>query len=378
MKQIHCFKGTSASDIKVFSMDLTTDLKAIRKQLTAAGFMPADNEAENIGYRFAALHAKDTKSLDDCLVPKSLEHLVAVSGVLGPADQLIITNEFATTMPDLMGIGTDWWFNRYVGAKVSLNETDPTAIAQNKKIGAFPPMMLTNVVPTSKNVDGIYDNVCVCVSGTVVDFTVNSWGAAGFGTFIGADAGLPVVDGLFLPYNQGSDDTYYSTTFRRWASAPTTIEIVGTDEVNIAPGKTLSYQKVTFKTRRMTKWTQPGSAGCTSNTSPPPLKAPTEKELFEGGPTMLFADDTSTGNDGKIANAKKGAEILPGHDIKPGTPTQGGASKQNFGQPITVTVDPWTHALGEVVVFFFVFKSHADAVETINGMNAPDPSIWNK
>lgn len=372
---IHCFKGTSASDIKVIQLDKTTTLNDIRTTLTTAGFMPVDNEAENIGYRFVAYQTKDTGSLDDCLIAKSVEHLVPLGGILGSENRLIITNEFATSMPDLMGIGVDWWFNRYVGAQVTLNETDASAIAQNNKIGAFPPMMLTNVIPTSKNITGIYDNVCICVDGTVVNLTLNSWGAAGFGQFIGAGAGEAVVDGLFLPFSQSDNDRYCSTTFQRWASSPTTIEIVGTDEVSIAPGKTLSYQKVTFKTRRMTNWHN-ATGSCTSNSAPPPLTAPSAMALYEGGPVILDASG-GPNNQRNIANASKGAKVVPGHDIKPGTPTHGGPSRQKWGSPITVTADPWTDALGEVVVYFFVFKTHADAVATINGMNAPDPSIWN-
>ena len=373
MEKITCFKQTTN---KVFNLDTSTTLDVIRTTLTTAGFMPADDESQNIGFRFVAYQAKDTRSLDDCLIAKSVEHLVPLSGVLGPAQQLIITNEFATTKPDLMGIGVDWWFNRYVGAQVTLNQTDASAIAQNKKVGAFPPMMLTNVIPTSKNVTGIYDNVCICVDGAVIDMTLNSWGAAGYAEYIGADAGEPIIDGLFLPYSEGYKNTYQSTQFRRWTGNPaTTIQIQGTDEVSIAPGKTLSYQRVTFKTARMTEWSR-GADRLTSNATPPPLKAPSETALFENGPLMsMLAEDTAS-TQRQIAQGKKGATVVPGNGIKPGTPTHGGSSGQKWGAPMSVKVDPWTEALGEVVVYFFVFKSHADAVATINGMNAPDPNIW--
>ncbi|MBL6448199.1 hypothetical protein JMN32_17930 [Fulvivirga sp. 29W222] len=375
MSKITCFKQTTN---QVFELDTSTTLDKIRTTLTSAGFMPPDDEAQNIGYRFVAYQAKDTRNLDDCLIAKSVEHLVPLSGVLGPAQQLIITNEFATSKPDLMGIGVDWWFNRYVGAQVTLNQTDASAIEQNQKIGAFPPLMLTNVIPTSKNVTGIYDNVCVCVDGTVVDMSLSSWGAAGYAEYIGADSGEPVVDGLFLPYNQNAINSYCTgAPFRRWAgNPPTTIQIQGTDEVSIAPGKTLSYQRVTFKTARITHWSR-GSESVTSNATPPPLNAPTEMALFENGPMMAMAHETAASNQRQIADAKKGAVVVPGNGIKPGTPTHGGSSNQQFGKPISVTVDPWTDALGEVVVYFFVFKSHADAVATINGINAPDPNIWN-
>ena len=68
--------------------------------------------------------------------------------------------------------------------------------------------------------------------------------------------------------------------------------------------------------------------------------------------------------------------MVPGDSIKPGGPVPGPSSQQTFGTISDLKTDDWTEALGEVVVFFFVFKSLDDAKRVIDGYNAPDPNLW--
>ncbi len=372
---IPCYKGVDPADTKTYQIDPTTLLSDVRTLLTTDGFMPADDSNNNVGYRFVSLKTKNTQNLNDCIINESVESLVQLSGVLGNANQLIITNEFATTKPDLMGIATAWWFNRYVSAQCTLNMSDPDAITQNQSIQAFPPLMLTNVIPTSQNVVGIYDNVCVCCDGAVVQFTINSWGSAGFQFYIGSDAGEPIVQDLNMLFGWGGGalDTYGSSgPIRRWESEQKTIQINATSELTIPSGQTISYQKVTFKTKRVTAWSN-GNESHSSNTNPPPLMPPPSiKAQFH---PMLHAMAQSNIQTNSMA-ALADAVVLPGQGITPGAPTQGGGSGQQWGPPASITTDDWTQALGEVVVFFFVFKTHDDAVKIINGYNAPNPNIW--
>ena len=372
--QVHCYKGTRDDETTIVDLDTGTTLDGVRQSLTSSGFMPTDDAAKNIGYRFVAFNTKKTGNLQDVLINQSVEHLVPLSGVLGPANQLVITNEYATSKPDLMGIGTSMWTNRYIGASCSLNMTDPEAIAKNQSIQAFQPVMLTNVIPTSEKVSGIYDNVCVCCDGSVVEFTINSWGSAGFQFFIGAAAGEPIIQDLNICFRPewGGVDKYMSTgAIRRWEFTAKNITIAGTDEISIPSGQTLQYQKVTFKTIRITQWSNSDGLNISSNTNPPPLAAPVFKHS-EKLKFLTLGNEVYT-NIHSLANAI----VIPGEGIKPGTPTQGGGSGQQWGAPITgLTTDTWENALGEIVVFFFVFKTHADAVKTIDGYNAPDPSLW--
>ncbi|MEL6891237.1 MAG: hypothetical protein AAFP84_06560 [Actinomycetota bacterium] len=360
-------------------MDTSTTLDAVRTQLTGSGFMPADDEAQNVGYRFVAAQSKKSSNLDDVIINESVENLVPLSGVLGPANQLIITNEFATTKPDLAGIGTDWWFNQWVGVQCTLNETDASAVTANNQVQAFQPMMLTNVMPTSKNVTGIYDNVCVCVEGSVVQFNFKSWGAAGFVCNAAPAQGETIVGGLGNCYPQSQVNNYFGLNFLRYTSSPNTIVIEGTDTMGVpGGGATLRYQKVTFQTHNLSEW-HGGGVSVTSSMQPPALNAPTALMMTPGMPPALAAlgGDARQNNEGQIARAATDSKIsvVPGHAIKPGTTTKGGHSGQTSNEIDGWTMDP--NPLGEVVVFFFVFKSHADAVATINGYNAPDPSIWN-
>lgn len=374
---IYCFKGVADGDSATYEFDANTMLSNVRSTLTANGFMPATvtnpNGVVTTQWQFIAGKAKHT-NLKDALIAPSAEPYIPLKAILGGNDnRLIITDSIATHDPDLIGIGTEWFFNKYVSVQVSLNNYDSKARAQNTKVGAFPPMQLTNVVPTSTKITGIYDNVCVCVEGSVVDITINSWGAAGFQFAAGSEAGHQVIpasgDNTLYQAWPNNMNRYVSTTIRRYSDVKQTIEIVGEDSVGIGKNQEIQYQKFTVKTRRLTSFSQNGHT-YSSNNQPPPLIAPSSDGTS-------LAETNGKPTDQQLANAETGLEVVPGHSIKPGTPTEGPASDQNWGAPISdLELDSWDQALGEVVIYFFVFKSHQDAVRVINGYNAPNPQIW--
>lgn len=369
---VKCYKGTAtAQDRRDYQFDPSTFLTAVRTRLTTDGFLPADDPGNNVAYRFVAAQS-ESSNMDDALVNKSVENLVPVAGVLGGANQLITTNYLATTKPDLIGIGTDWFFNNRVGVNISLNTGDPQAAATNASIGAFPPLMMTNVKPTSSNVVGIYDNVCVCVENSVVNFSISSWGAAGFQYYVAPEGGEPICDGD-LNICFGNNPNHYGNAFlSRYYSKPQTIQIVGADSQNISGGETVRFQKVTVKTRRITSYDQNGTTFA-SNQTPPNPSGPARAASFHA-----HVADAAAGFDGlkSLAQAQT-ITTVPGDSIKPGGPVEGPPSQQQFGSPISnIQTDDWSQALGEVVIYFFVFKSLEQAKRVINGYNAPDPTLW--
>jgi hypothetical protein len=368
---VTAYKGTSLeTDSRIFQLDPNAKLSNVRSTLTSAGFLPPDNNSDT-AFRFVATQSESTH-LDDALIAKSTESLIPLAGVLGTANQLICTNYLARTKPDLIGISTDWFFNRYLGINISLNNSDPEGQKTNSQIKAFNPLMLTNVKPTSKNVVGIWDNVCVCVENSVVQLTFNSWGAAGFELYCAQDQGEAICDGGL--YISGVPNDYRSTTIKRYKNKQQTIQIVGADSQGISgSGEILRFQKMTFKTRRMTSYKQNGQTFSSSQT--PPVRT---------GPAGLSGIDAELAdaaadfrNQRSLANAK-GVTTIPGDSVKPGGAVQGPPSQQNWGAPISnIAVDDWSQALGEVVLYFFVFKSWEQANKVINGYNAPDPRLWN-
>ncbi|HEY0144397.1 MAG TPA: hypothetical protein VGF48_26170 [Thermoanaerobaculia bacterium] len=369
---VTCYKGSASdSDRKVYQLDPMLKLSNVRDTLTNSGFLTADN-GDDTAWRFVAAQS-DSTAAEDALVNKSVENLVPLQGVLGGANQLICTNYLATRKPDLIGLGTDWFFNRYLGVKISLNNSDTDAKTTNASIKAFAPVMLTNVKPTSKNVVGIYDNVCVCVENSVVTFSLSSWGASGYQFYIGQDQGDPICDGSLNVCNFDTPNRYASTDMRRWAEKPQTIQIVGADSVGVTGGETLRFQKVTFRTRRITSYDQNGKTYA-SSAMPPARTGPAGL----GGFRAQIADAASDFNNQRGLATAGQLETIPGDSIKPGGPVEGPPSQQNWGAPISnLQTDDWNQALGEVVVYFFVFNSWEQANRVINGYNAPDPNLWN-
>ena len=369
---VTAFKGTSLeSDRRVYQIDPMQKLSTVRDKLTKDGFLPADKENE-IGYRFVVPTSEST-TFRDAVLAKGTENYVPLAGVLGGANQLICTNIWSTKKPDLVGIRTTWFFNRYLGVNIGLNNSDEEGRKTNASIGAFDPLMLTNVKPTSEKVVGIWDNVCVCIENSVVSFNLSSWGSAGYELYIAQEQGGAIVDGGLYVCNAPVPDRYLGTTISRYRDKPQTIQIVSARSQGISgSADVLRFQKVTFKTRRITSYEQNGNTFA-SNTAPPTRSGPAGLEGFDAELADAAADFQ---NQRSLANAK-GITTLPGDSIEPGGAVEGPKSQQNWGGPIRkIQKDDWSQALGEVVVYFFVFKSKEQAERVINGYNAPDPSLW--
>lgn len=368
---VTCYKGTNAGDDRRYLLDPMLKLSEVRKRLTDDGFLPADNNDDR-AYRFVASQSQSSE-MQDALINKSVENLVPLQGVLGGQNQLITTNYLARRKPDLIGIGTDWFFNRYVGVNISLNNGDPEGRAVNDRIKAFRPLMLTNVKPTSKNVVGIWDNVCVCVENSVVSFSISSWGAAGFQYYIAPEQGDPICNGDLNICFFDSPNRYGSAYMQRYASKPQTIQIVSARSQQITGGDILRFQKVTVKTRRIKGYSQNGKRYA-SNQTPPTRSGPAGLEGFHAE----IADAAADFNNQKSLAKAQTITTVPGDSVTPGGPVAGPPSNQQWGAPIyDIDVDDWSQALGEVVIYFFVFESWEKANKVINGYNVPDPNLWN-
>ncbi|MEI8630958.1 hypothetical protein P4S72_00255 [Vibrio sp. PP-XX7] len=211
------------------------------------------------------IYKTQTTNFSDAILGKEVEALVPIEGMYGPSEQLYLTNINKTRNPDLIGIGTNWFFDRFMSCQVVLNQIDQSARTNNS--GKFEPMMLTHVRPTSNNVSGIYDNVVVCEIGTSIAFRVSSWGAAGFGYSIKPSAGQSILDELYItfgdnPNKEGSSQLY------RYGDKAQQIVIDSTSNMQIPSGQTVQYQRISVKTWRMTSYEKNGRT-YSSNAQPP-------------------------------------------------------------------------------------------------------------
>ncbi|OJH41005.1 hypothetical protein BON30_08845 [Cystobacter ferrugineus] len=351
------YKGTAS---QVFELDPNAKASTVRNELKSSGFISEDSASE--AWRFF-IYDSETTNFSDAILGKEVEALVPISGMFGPGGQLYLTNTRKEKNPDLMGIGTDWFFDRFMSCRVRLNNDEESARAANR--GKFEPMHLTHVRPTSTNTPGIYDNVVVCEQGSVITFDVSSWGAAGFCFNIKPDAGETIVDGLYICLGDNPNHVAGSST-RRYSSAAKQIVVNSTSSMQIPSGQWVQYQRVSVQTLRMTSYKKDGRT-YSSNAQPP--------NSIASSTAAPSSRDTSLPRSAELSPRDLArATILPGDSITPGTTQPGADSNQSFGGISNVVTD--RTPLGEVVFYFFVFKSREDAVKVIGQINSPNPSVW--
>lgn len=374
--EIKCYKGARDSDITTINVeDGMLLLCEVREMLVQKGFIEPDNRQKGIAYRFVVKQTKkapqkDKMLLKDVVMPLEMEDIPPVSRIWGFEKQIVLTNIDAPH-PDLVGFACDSWNNGYASASCSLNRTDPEAIKQNDKIAAFKPMMLTDVLSTNEKVIANFNNVCICQKGSVVQFSISSWGAAGFHFKIEIGAGEPIVKGLYSTFND-SPDRYGRTSTRCWQKGRKTIEIQAVDELrDIIPGQRIAYQKITVSTRNLISYKRGDKLYSSEATPPIPMVSDSRQMLLAGNFTSAYDIRRS------LATAPMNENIMvDGDSITPGTAITGGDSTETHGKIHACVTAPWEEALGVIVIHFFVFKSQEEALNTIQGLNSPDPDLW--
>ena len=110
------------------------------------------------------------------LTDRSLESERSVDQIA--FDAIITMARVQGAKTDLIGMKTDWLNDRHCGVRISLNKHEE---AKKQNEGKFEPLMITDVQPTNPGSSAFYDRAVICEKGSVVNFEISSWGAAGFG-----------------------------------------------------------------------------------------------------------------------------------------------------------------------------------------------------
>ena len=369
---IRCHKGAKEGDMTSIEVSKDTPLSDVRKMLEEKKFITPDSK--DTAYRFIFKKTKAQKMiLDDVLAPINSEEYVPMHTVLGDNNQLILTDWLKKKSPDLVGFGCNWWYDRYLSVRCVLNDRKSAAKEKNKAINAFQPIMLTDVIPTSKNVPGIYNNVLVCLEGSVVDFKVKSWGAAGFCYRITTQAGEPIINNVCKTFG-GDYNRYVTAGADYWQSTKNLIEIHAINKLDISKDKTIAYQKLTFKSCNIISYETTEGKKYHSDARPPILSV--HGTNIDTKPMLRSAR--------AVSDSKQEVVVVPGESITPGTVTQGEGTdiklgtiyniKKGLGEDLGERA--WDDPLGAINVFLFVFKSYEEAMTVIQALNTPDPDIW--
>ncbi|MBT2511710.1 hypothetical protein J7I98_39235 [Streptomyces sp. ISL-98] len=356
---VTCHKGTGSQDEKKIQVDPKMKLDRVRKELETSGFIAPDGAGHK--FRFVELTAASLPDLNQpgggTVSPSNEEYL--------PLHKYLRNGNFFVTnidapRPDLLGIRSGFFEDRHLFVRVRLNNGD--GAKENADINAFDPIMLTNVKPTNPDTPaGYFENVCVVVENSVVAFDLCSFAAAGYNYTIEPGIATRAKGGLAVCRQPGDGRQYLTTTSDRYGDVARTIRIVGADRANVHPSRYVRFQKVTFTTRRLTKVYGDGQK-VELDTQPP--------NLNRADPRMwsLAPEPDSV--------AREQLQVIPGSSVKVGGPTQGSFSKTKM-VGAGWEGDDWTRALGQVTVYFFVFRSWDDAHKVVSSYNAPESTTWN-
>ncbi len=266
-------------------------------------------------------------------------------------DNIVLMANVSSSHPDLFGNRTDFFRNRNMGVRVARNTVDGGSLGPED----FQPLMLEGVNPANPESDVYFDKMVICQKGSLVQFEISSWGAAGYGYSIKTERD-PIVNSLYVTYGDSYDRTAWST-LRRYQDQPgPTIQIESLESKGYSENLKAEYSKVTVKTWRVTSY----SRGGTTYTSDTPAPQP-----------RLGSDDDGDG--GLFGGDPAGDTFVPDGSVESALPTGGSPSSQTFGTIYGVEEDKPPHVLGAVAFYLFVFKDKAAVNEVLKVINSSDP-----
>lgn len=354
---------------KQFKFDTNETLDQVRAQL---GSYITDQ------YRFINYQNKKA-TYGDMILSINFEDVATLKKVVGLKNQLYLTNVFKQVKTDLVGFNTDWFFDRYMSCKISLN---PEPNAQSSNQNKMQPLMLTNVKAAAPiRGFGAMDKVVICEKDSIIQFELSSWGAAAYGYNIKLEAGTPITDAdLFIGFSGCTPNNYASTSLQRYyASSNASIDqkmirVVPISSMNIGGDKVLQYMKFTVRTWIVTEYKTGDGKTITCNQ---PIPTPQVDQPLDGVAMSFLAIGGNTPY-GQLTSAQH-ETVAPGSGMTPGStvPTDQ-QSSQVFGGPIEVLhMDNGPSGIiGEVTFYVFVFNSHADAMAVFSSINDIDPNVW--
>lgn len=344
--QIRCFKSEIHEGYCDIEIDHGTTLSEVRILLLKRHFIENDQPEKKLCYRFINKAVMEKEFVyTDVIVGIGLEKILLCTQIMDKGNNtLVLTNTAKTNNADLIGFKTDWWAEGYVKAQCYLNRSNENAKKDNARI-PFEPVMLNNVISTNPNIKLPFTNACICCEGSVVGFNINSWGAAGYVVQIGSDVGEKIMDWGMRGTGK-NPNTYQTVNVAGWQDGTKNIKVVALENLkNLVPGVDARYQKITFKTSRITSYKNSDGIVYHSETMPPEITL-------------------------KCATRSLKSILVPGDSEKPAAPIPDKPSGTKYtGHVSDVKWDGWEKLLGKIEVYFFVFNSWDDAEKVIESLN---------
>jgi len=239
------------------------------------------------------------------------------------------------------GIRKDYFADRHLRVQVvkNLNPADGSAAANDGKMA---PILLSNVISTDPNVQLASNReesqvrMVICEKGTVIQFNIESWAAAGYGYAITSER-IEIASDLYMAATEG--ENFYPTSLQQFQQSHNTIVVDSVKDIQKSfPGaiEVADVSYVRIKSWRVTNCKKDGKT-YSSGLNPPKLKG------------------------GDFVFGKESVESAAAHDSnKP--------SAQNFGVIFDIVEDR-NDTLGDMTLIFYVFKDRETALRVVEVLN---------
>lgn len=281
--------------------------------------------------------------------PKDGESDFDLGSILGENSVVTITDPTANK-PDMEGDLVQWFTNRNVQANIVLNKTSDNADAISANEGKFQPFLLENV-QTIASAGSDFPNVyfkyaVICEKGSAIKINISSWGAAGWAFSVKSDRDT-IADGLYAT-NKGTA-TIKATFLDRYASAPQNIVVDSLSDQAIPVSDHLQYSYVTLNVWNVLSYKEDGIL-YSSNAQPPYNKSSDDP----GGMQV------------------KNGVVVPADGVESASPHADGDSTSVFSEGESGGYsDDRNQVLGEIKIYFLVFKDKESANQMIQQNNIP-------
>jgi hypothetical protein len=260
-------------------------------------------------------------------------------GFIFSPNAVLLANTTAS-QSDFFGTRVNAFSDRHVSISVLRNKTVSTPGPQD-----FDPIMLDEVSMANPSSDMAFDRVVVCQEGSLLQFNMSSWGAAGWGYSISSARDV-IADSLYAVYTNSAFGTRSTLAQRRYESNNATIRVDALSKSKIPGFRAPEYSKLTFKVWNVHGYSR-GATHFQSNATPPPL------------------------NQSHFDSEAAGDNLVSGGGA--GKTTAGRASSQQFGGGFgNIQEDPHGHVLGAVVFYLVVVKDARQVNEMLKIANARD------
>lgn len=261
-------------------------------------------------------------------------------GFVFPPNSILLAN-MSESHPDFFGHRVDTFRDRHMGVQVRRNTVDAKPAPSD-----FDPIMLNEVAMANPDTDLAFDRVVICQAGSLLQFDLYSWGAAGWGYSVRSDRDI-IVDKLYRSYTEQDYGSAQWLTLRRYQDTYNqpgpTIRVDALTKSQLAGGFTAEYSKLTVRTWRVSSY------GRDSRTFSSDLQPPSTVRA--------------------IADAEGDTFVSGGAS---GRTDAGETSSQTFGTIHDIVEDGPDQVLGAVTFFLFVVRDRQQVNELLKIVNSAE------